>query len=321
MVVTYNLNLDSDENFYCQISDENLEVSFDMKYKVDPKIWNYNGKKVSNSDPYFFTLKNFKEYLFSRYHDLRKLGKEEILSILKEESLQLLKNSGVEGVSKNIFNIYANEFGLNEYDKYIYAFERYTGLQQKDYRVEIIDYLLHFHTNEGIYEMNTYVGLVTFLKKIIRDKRYFDIEVLTEVDIWSEIYDENISKHEFFSKMSNELELCIKNNFEKAGRAYIVPNKNYEEIKKQMRIQFQKFRDRSKKNVNWIDLAWEINEGILFPLTVITMTDIFDLEVCCQEYCELNFYNENGDWQAICLDDNLSEDDDNESIFFIRIYK
>jgi len=69
-----------------------------------------------------------------------------------------------------------------------------------------------------------------------------------------------------------------------------------------------------------IDLAWEINEEVLYPIAVITMTKIFDLNTCCKEYCELEFYNEEENWKAVFIDDELKEEYDNTHVFYIKPY-
>ncbi|PJJ67343.1 hypothetical protein [Chryseobacterium geocarposphaerae] len=319
MTIKYYLNLDNNENLYCQLVDEEMKVSFNMQYRVDPSIWNCKDQKISDSDIHFFTLKNFEAYLFKRYYDLIKLGREGILEALKEESLDLLKDSGIDSISRNIFDMYGRKFGLDSYDEYLQAFEKFTGLEQKDYKVKIIDYALHFHTKDEIYEMDTYLGRSVLLKEIIKNKRYLDIVELTDADMWSEIYDENIGKHKFLSKMSDEFEICLNYNFKQTG-VFIGSNENIETRKDEIRKMFQKFVDESNKDVNWIDLAWEISEDILFPLAVITMTSIFDLHICCQEYCELNFYNKHEEWETIFLDCGL-EEDDNSKAFHIRLYR
>ncbi|MBL3547267.1 hypothetical protein [Chryseobacterium sp. KMC2] len=319
MIIKYYLNSESNKNLYCQLSDENIKVTFDMKYNIDPQSWDYSSEKLCNSDPHFFTLKNFKIHLFSRSVELQKSGKDSVVEVLKEEALHLFHDSGINGISKNVFNFYADKFGLDRYDKYIRAFEKYTGLQQKDYKVEIIGYMLHFHTENVIYEMDTYTGRSLLLKEIIKNKRYLDIMELTEVSMWSEIYDENIGKHNFLSKMSDEFEMCLNDNFKRTA-VLIEANESIKNRKTEIRKMFQKFIDQSNKNVNWIDLAWEISEEILFPLAVITMTSIFDLTICCQEYCELNFYNENEEWETVFLDCGLEEDNSIQG-FHIRLLK
>lgn len=105
MIVKYYLNLNSDKNLFCQILDENIKESINVKYNVDPKIWNYNNQKISGNDLHFFTLKNFESYLFNRYYDLQKLGKENILKSLKAEALCLLKDSGIVDISPRMFLI------------------------------------------------------------------------------------------------------------------------------------------------------------------------------------------------------------------------
>jgi hypothetical protein len=48
-------------------------------------------------------------------------------------------------------------------------------------------------------------------------------------------------------------------------------------------------------------------------MAVITMMNIFNAEVCYEEYCEIEFFSSN-EWESICLD----EDDEKSQIFFIR---
>ncbi|MDF2931560.1 MAG: hypothetical protein K0R36_891 [Chryseobacterium sp.] len=316
MDIKYYLN-GSDKNLYCQINDENAKTNFSIGYEVDPKLWDSMKGEVHSTDSYFYTLKDFKSYLSQKYIELKIEREGEVLNILKEEALDLLKNSGLEGVSRKIFNLISDKHGLPKYDGYLFAFEKFTGLKSKNYRVEILDYHLHFHTNKGIFEIDTYEGKITLLKKLIKNRAYIDIVELSDSDIWNEIY-EDIPKCEFIPTMRNEIEYCLKENFERTG-IYIGSNEIFEEKQSKLYKQFQIFIDRYEEG-NVIDLVWEIHEEVLYPIAVITMTKIFDLNACCKEYCELEFNNEKENWKAVFIDDELEEEDNNAHVFYIKPY-
>ena len=51
-----------------------------------------------------------------------------------------------------------------------------------------------------------------------------------------------------------------------------------------------------------IELAYDFDEMVLYPIAVISMMQIFNADVCYGEYCELEFYAGN-EWESICIDD------------------
>ncbi|GAB0157828.1 hypothetical protein CHRYSEOSP005_31140 [Chryseobacterium sp. Alg-005] len=315
MKITFYLQADTGQNLYCLINDGKDETAFSMNYVIDPQLWDSEKGEVNDNNPYFFVLQDFKNYLSRRYFELKAVETVAVLNILKEETLDLLKKSGIDGISKKVFNIMSAEIGLPEYDGYLLAFEKYTGLKRENYKVEILDYHLRFHTDDEVYEIDTYEGTTTLLKNIINHRSYLDIITLTEEDNWSEIYDEYIPKEKFISVMLDELEYCLRDNFKSTG--LYIKNENIKKFKEEIRRQFEVFKNRYEHS-NVIDLALEINEDILYPKAVITMTRIFDLDTCCTEYCDLEFAT--GDWKAIFMDDELEEEDDNLPVFYIRPY-
>jgi hypothetical protein len=315
MEIIFYLKADREENLYCCISDRKHRRTFSMEYTVNEKFWDSEKGEVRNNDPYFYTLQDFKLYLLRRSFGLETERKGNVLDVLKEEALDLLKSSGMEGVTKNIFNICSDKFGLPKYDGYLQAFEKYTGLKNNDYRVEILDTLLHFHTDKETYEMDTYEGKTAELKDIIKSRSYLDITTLTDNGKWRKIYDDEIPKDEFLPVMRRELEYCLEENFIKTG-IFMEKNEYVEEIKKRSWEQFEIFSKRCEQ-ANIIDLAMEIDEDILYPVAVITMANIFNLDACCLEYCELEFYK-GEDWKAIFMDDKFEEEDDNLPVFYSR---
>ncbi|MDN3709664.1 hypothetical protein QW060_22155, partial [Myroides ceti] len=65
-------------------------VTFSLEHTIDPKEWNAKKEEVKHEDVYYFTLLNFKKYLTNRYHELKSEGKENILTILKNEAATYL---------------------------------------------------------------------------------------------------------------------------------------------------------------------------------------------------------------------------------------
>ena len=51
----------------------------------------------------------------------------------------------------------------------------------------------------------------------------------------------------------------------------------------------------------------------IYPLTVVSMMNIFNTEVCYPEYCEYEF--ESGEWESIWIDDF----DDKKPIFYVKV--
>jgi hypothetical protein len=309
MEIKYFLKQNNSKNLYCQISEKRAKITFSMEYNVDPEGW--DAREGDRNDPHYFALQNFIKYLLLRYFELESRRKENILSILREEGIDLLVNSGIEGVSRNIFNRKCKKFGVPEYDEYLLAFEKYTGLKKENYQVEILGYSLRFHTEKKIYEMNTYEGLSALLKEIIEDKSYFIIAESTDKNIWQEIYYDDIPKHKFLCAMQLELERHFKEDFHGIGT-----EKSMMEKKNRLWEKFQLFHDRYDE-VNIVELAWEIDKNILYPIVVIVITSIYRLDACFMEYCETEFYGEKN-WVEVFLHDEL----DNDGLaFYIRPYK
>ena len=69
----------------------------------------------------------------------------------------------------------------------------------------VLDYQMHFHTRNDVYEMDTYEGKSKLLDYLIEKKSYDEILLLTDENIWEEIYiDGGIEKPVFLSAMLSE---------------------------------------------------------------------------------------------------------------------
>lgn len=315
MKIAYYLNEGRKKNVYCRISDGVEKVTFSLEHTIDPSEWNSKKEEVKGEDVYHFTLQNFKVYLTNRYHELKAEGKENILNILKNEALNFLDGSGIEGIARKMFDFANEKKGLPKYNDFLRAFEKYSSLKRDDYKVETVGEEIHFHTEDEVYAMDTYEGKTAFLKSIIEGKSYDEINSMTDEGIWGEIYvDAGIEKGVFLPKMLKNWEQYWAETYEDVketvGKTEHL-NKEKETSWRQLRVYMECYGDSG----NVIELASEIDDSVLYPVAVITMMQIFDAETCYEEYCELEFYSSDN-WEFISLGD---DDDEKSPIFFIKL--
>lgn len=315
MKIAYFLNTGRKKNLYCRISDGTERVTFSLEHSIDPKEWNAKKEETENENIYYFTLSYFKEYLTKRYFQLNSDGKENILTILKNEASDFLDGSGIEGIARNMFNIINEKNGLPKYDEYLQAFEKYTNLKKGDYEIETVGTVIHFHTKEQIYEMDTYAGKEAELKSFIERRSYTEIYTQTKEGIWSDIYaDPGIEKHKFLPVMINEWERYWDTTYQRI-KENIGKTDHMDKVKERSWREFQVYMECYDDSGDAIRLAYEIDDSDLYPIAVITMMNIFDAKTCYEEYCELEF-DGSTEWESISLND----DDWNRPVFYIKPY-
>jgi hypothetical protein len=315
MKTTYYLNKGRNKNLYCRINDGKERATFSLEYTVNEKDWDPRGESVKFKDEYYFILNDFKKYLNERYEKLKYEGKDHIIDRLKNEALSFMKDSGIEGVAKNLFNHYNKKDHIPEYDDFVKAFEKFSNLKKGEYKVEAIGSMIHFHTEDVVYEMDTYEGKTANLKFLIKNRLYDEIYTETDKSIWSHIYvDAGIDKIVFLPEMLLEWEKYWNQQY-KEIQEKIGKTNHLDAHKEESWRSFQVFMNCYNDAGDIIDLAYNINDFILFPLSVITMLRIFDPDVCYQEYCECEFFQQiTYEWESI----ELNEEDDNSPMFFIR---
>ena len=312
MKISYYLNEDRKKNLYCRISDSTERITFSLNYFVDPKKWNAKKEELDDEDEHFFTLIDFKDYLIKKYHELKNEGKDDILTRLKNEALLYTESDGLGGISEKMFDHFNKDNNIPKYKEFILAFEKFRGLKKGDYRVKTLDTIIHFHVEKEIYEMDTYEGLTHRLKLYIKNKSYDEIFIETNESIWSNIYlDSGIEKHLFLPKMLKHWELYWYREYSEI-RERVGKTNHLDELKNCSWREFQVFMECYDDAGDAIKLAYELNEDKLYPLSVITMMEIFDQDACCEEYCELEF----SDWELISIND-----EDDSPVFYFRPYE
>ena len=224
----------------------------------------------------------------------------------------MILTGGIQGIARQMFDLENSLQGVYKYDVFITAFELYTGLKKEQYTAQTVGEQIHFQAKGKKYEMNTWVGKIIELKWFIENRSYEEIYTMTDEFIWSEIYiDAGIEKAKFIPNMLREWETYW-NTLYNNRNAEIGYTSHLDKMKDESYREFQAFIDTYNDAGDAIKLAREFNDMKLYPIAVITMMNIFNPEVCYDEYCELEFYQ--GDWDSVCID----EEDDNSPILYIR---
>ena len=299
MVITYYLNGEEEENLYCRIEDETGSVSFSLGYTVDEDEWDEENEDLSPDDSYFYSLVSFKTYLEERYDTLRIEGQTDVLDLIKGEVERIVEESGIQGIARSMFDNENGHDGIPAYDKFITAFEKFSGLDAEEYEALVIDNTLEFGTAEGDdFQMDTVAGLKSRLRSFVEKRSYVELGTMTSKFIWSKIYNEagGIEKHILLPEMLQEWEMFWDNEYEELKNTGS-DTANFEKAKEKSWRQFQVFMACYSDSVDIIQLAFEIDDMELYPMIVTTMLRIFDAEVCYEEYCEAEFSGD--DWETV----------------------
>ena len=314
MEISYYLNGEQTDNLCCSMNEGKEKVTFSMGYTVKSKEWNSKKGEFKSDDIHSFTLVRLKQYLFKRYNELKNDKKTAVLTSLKDEILSQTGESGIEAIDGMLFDEMNKDTDIPKYNEFIYAFEKFSNLKREEYKVMVLDYQMHFHTRNDVYEMDTYEGKSKLLDYLIEKNSYDEILLLTDENIWEEIYiDGGIEKPVFLSAMLSEWENYWNKQFEEEGILTGKTNR-LKELKEQSWRAFQVYLDCYDSEVNVIKLAYTIDSFILYPVAVLAMMNCFDRDCCYSEYCEAEF-NDNT-WQCIMPDDM----EDDGPYFYIRTY-
>lgn len=139
---------------------------------------------------------------------------------------------------------------------------------------------------------------------------------MTDKWIWGEIYiDAGIEKEEFIPTLIKKWESYWYELYAKI-KLEIGHTIHLDKLKERSWREFSLFTESYNDSGNIIELAYEFDESTLYPLSVLTMLSVLHLEVCLDEYCELEFFAKD-EWESI----DSREYSNNDEIFFIREYE
>ena len=316
MKITYYLNQERKKNLYCRISDGMERATFSLEHIIDPENWDSKRSEVKFDDFYYFALCEFKQYMETRFYELKSEKRSEVLSILKNEAQTFLDGSGIEGIARNMFDYFHKETGLPKYDEFVKAFQKFSGLKREEFRVQTVDSQVHFHTADKEYVVDTYEGMTHELKKMIENRSYDDLLLGTSPDIWNEIYlDPGIEKSRFMPVMLNEWKIYWSEKYKEIEQR--VGSTNHLNVcKEESWRALQVFMSCYDNTADIIKLACDIDEQELFPIAVITMLSKYDPDTCYSEYCEFEFFG-SGAWESVTLE----KDDAEDLHFFVQPYE
>jgi len=305
------------ETLHIVITDRKSKITVNLKYV--PTDWNENKKQLGWEDPYHFALDNFERYLGAVYLDSKLEKPSEKLQEIKDRIDEMLKVDGIIEIARRVFDWDNRDDEIPMYDEFVKAFEYYSKLSKQEYFAETVGSIILFKTKEEIYEMDSYEGKTATLKSFIENRSYDEIYTETNEGIWREIYiDAGIEKETFIPRLINEWDRYWDNKYERIKES-VGKTGHLDKMKEKSWRNLEVFMQMYNDAGDIIKLAWELDDSELYPLAVITMMNIFDPDVCYEEYCEFEFYNSN-EWESICVDKD-EEGNFNSPILFIRPYE
>lgn len=120
------------------------------------------------------------------------------------------------------------------------------------------------------------------LRLMINERQYENIYIETNKNIWSKIYiDAGIEKSRFISKLYDEWQIYLEFISNSVSKERF--NKLKEESWRELSLLAIVYDD-----CNPIEFSYQINDMVLYPICVITMLNIFDLDCCIEEYLEFS---------------------------------
>jgi hypothetical protein len=121
------------------------------------------------------------------------------------------------------------------------------------------------------------------LRLMIKERQYEHIFLETNKNIWSEIYIDSfgIEKSKFISKLYHEWQIYLEFKSKSVSKERF--NELKEESWRELSLLAMVYDD-----CNPIEFSYEINDMVLYPICVITMLSIFDLDCCIEEYLEFS---------------------------------
>lgn len=288
-------------------------VLLDLFYKLSEKEWDKEESFLSWESQYYYSLLDFKRYIQSLFETMDKSDISfnklvlEIKSIIKDN---------IENIQEFTFNYNNRKSDIPKYSDFLKAFEIYSKLSRDQYSAQALDYIIHFKTPKGSFEISTCQSLTEYLKNYIDDYSYCEIYTQTDVHIWSEIYsDTGIEKSKFIPVMQNQLEHYWHTIY-KGIKKEIGRTEHLDKNKEESWRKFKTFTDLYDDSKSIIELAYDFDEMVFYPIAVISMMQIFNADVCYDQYCELEF-DSNEEWESICLDSECWD----APIFYIRPYE
>lgn len=313
LTLNFYLNSRVNNNLHLFLKHKNESVSIDLGYKPKKKEWDSKKSFLTWENAYHYSIIDFDKYIRTQF-DTTSKNKQSFKKLIKD--IRLIINGKIENIAEFMFNYDNKENNIPKYTEFLKAFELYSKLKKEQYAVQALGPIIHFKTKKEIFEMSTYQSLREELKNYIENDSYSEIYTQTNERIWGEIYvDAGIEKSKFIPIMQNEWERYWERLYKRIKKE-IGHTDHLDKSKEQSWRMFKSFVKLYNDAGNIIELAYDFDEMVLYPMAVIAMLRIFNDEVCYDEYCELEFDTGN-EWESISLDDENWD----SLIFYIRPYE
>lgn len=313
LIVYYSKSKETKDTIHINLEYGKNIVTLDLFYKPKRKEWNKEKSFLSWESQYHYSLIDFKRYIHLLFDTMNK----SVMSFKKLVSeIKSIINDNIENVQEFIFNYNNRENDVPKYSDFLKAFELHSKITRKQYEAQALDYIIHIKTRKEDFEISSYQSLTEYLKNYIDSYSYGEIYTQTNENIWSEIYiDAGIEKSKFIPVMQNELERYWRTLY-KTIKDEIGRTEHLDKSKEESWRMFKTFIDLYNDSESIIELAYDFDEMVFYPIAVISMMRIFNADVCYGEYCELEF-DTGKEWESISLDDESW----NAPFFYIRPYE
>lgn len=310
LTINYNKSHERADSIHINICYGKNTIELNLFYKPKKNEWDEEESFLNWESQYYYSLLEFKRYIHSRFEKMNKSARSFDKLVTEVKSIV---NNNIENVQEFIFDYRNSGNDVPNYSAFLKAFELHSNLSRKQYEAQALDHIIYIKTKEGAFEISCYQSLTEYLKYYIENNSYNEIYTETDEYIWSEIYvDAGIKKSKFIPVMQNELEEYWRSLYKRI-KEEIGRTNHLDESKDKSWRMFKTFINLYDESESIIELAYDFDEMVLYPIAVISMMKIFNAHVCYLEYCELEF-DAGKEWESISLDD----EDCNAPIFHIR---
>lgn len=306
----------NNEGLSLNIEFRSYSKTINLLHKPKRKNWNFEKRELEYTEPYYFCIERLIQYIKSEFKNKYKkdfiVVLEEIISKIEEWILA----GGLYKVSEIFFDLDNQETKIPKFKQFIDAFEFFSKLEKEKYDIQILGSCIIFMTKNKDFIIDTYEGKQIELKSYIDSNSFDEIYTMTDEWIWGEIYiDAGIEKAKFIPILIKKWENYWDELYEKINKQ-IGHTSHLDKLKERSWREFSLFTESYSDSTNIIELAYEFDESTLYPLSVLTMLEIFNMEVCLDEYCELEF-DAKDEWQLI----DSCEFANYEEYFYIKEYE
>jgi hypothetical protein len=314
--LNFEYHLDPNNQLCLTIRTHEESYTLNLLYIPSIKHWDKTKLCLTWESNFHYSTIDFENYIKTEYEIFAKKNLSNPLNNLIIKSKEIIKG-GISTISEYLFDYNNENLGLPKYKEFIAAFESYSLLKKADYIVEVVDHTIILHTKEKAFEMDSYEGKTAYIKDLIDNKHYDAIVITTDETAWMGIYEtEYIEKSVFIPIVLREWNLYWDQLYERIEKE-VGHTEHLDKHKERSLLELNNFFQLYNDTNNIIQLAYDFDKYILFPISVIAMLSIFNEDACYMEYCEFEFFSEESCWEMA----SEADEDPFGSSIFIKQYE